>query len=100
MNSPASPRWGDYLTIRPEPVDEPSWVAAGYSIGSSSRGEDAHVTVLQFHRTTPPPASNVAAPGAAAMAEAPAGGLKAQLDRIEKKLDDLLRKSNPPAPQP
>jgi hypothetical protein len=81
-------------------VDSASWVAAGYSIGTASR-DDAQVTVLQFHQSAPPAGGGgVQTPTAAAAAPA---DLKAQLDRIEKKVDDLaekLKNLTPAAPKP
>jgi hypothetical protein len=47
LNSPASPRWGDYFTVRPHPTLGDAWVATGVTIGTRSR-EDANVRFYIF----------------------------------------------------
>jgi hypothetical protein len=47
LNSPASPRWGDYFTVRPHPTLGDAWVATGVTLGARSQ-EDANVRFYIF----------------------------------------------------
>ncbi|MGN6254486.1 MAG: hypothetical protein ACTHO8_05835 [Solirubrobacterales bacterium] len=47
-NSPAEPKWGDYLTCRTDGKDGNSWVAAGYTLAGGEARTNIIPRIVQF----------------------------------------------------
>ncbi|MCP4200718.1 MAG: hypothetical protein GY769_02135 [bacterium] len=47
-HSPDNNKWGDYLTVRPDPNDADAWFATGYSLQGGGNGSNIEPRFLRF----------------------------------------------------